>query len=166
MDLPTLYIIDASSLISLGRHRPANRYVRVWQRLDELIHNGRLISPDEVYDELRAGNDALAVWAKKCKREKRLFRRTTAQVAGAARQLVSRFPDFVDVDRPIPQADPFVVALAVAESKKDLLAPPCAVITEEKFTFTGKPRLPSVCGSCKMPYLTLHQMFINEGWSF
>jgi hypothetical protein len=164
MDLPTLYIIDASSLIGLARHRPARRHARLWQRLDELIHNDRLISPDEVFIELRAGTDPLAVWAKKCRRDRRLFKRTTRQIAGIARQIIGRFSDLVDVNRPGEQADPFVVALAVAESKRDMYPPPCTVITDEKFTFTGRARIPRVCGEDSMPYLTIHQLFILEGW--
>ena len=166
MDVPTLYIVDASSLIVLARHRPARRHARLWQRLDELIRNDDLISPEEVYEELRAGNDALATWAKRYKKERRLFKKTTRQLAGAAKQLISRYPKLVDVERLVPQADPFVVALAVAESRRDLLPTPCAVVTEEKFNYTGNPKLPNVCGDCKMPYLTIHQMFINEGWTF
>jgi hypothetical protein len=165
MEAP-LYIIDASSLISLERGRPVKRNVRIWQTLHELIHNDRLISPEEVFDEIRAGSDALVVWAKQRKKEKKLFRRTTRSVLGQARQIIAKFPDFVEIDRPTSQADPFVVALACDEQRRDLLAPPCVVVTEEKFTFTGKPRIPHVCGHFGMPYLTLHQVFVREGWSF
>lgn len=166
MESPTLYIIDASSLIVLARHRPAIRHARIWQRLDELIRNERLISPEEVYVELKQGSDALLEWAKKYKKENRLFRKTTRQLAGVARQLISKHPNLVDIDRPIAQADPFVIALAIAESKRDMFLPPCTVVTEEKFNYTGNPKLPNVCGHCKMPYLTIHQMFIKEGWTF
>ncbi len=164
--VPTLYIIDASSLIVLARHRPARRNAAIWQRLDELIRNERLISPEEVYYELKDGNDPLAGWAKKYKKERRLFRKTTQQLAGAARQLIRKHPNLVDVDRPVAQADPFVVALAIGESTRGLFPPPCTVVTEEKFNYSGNPKLPNVCGHCKMPYLTIHQVFIKEGWTF
>jgi hypothetical protein len=165
MALPTHYIIDASSLIGLARHRPAGRHARLWQRLGDLIHTDRLVSPIQVFEELRIGKDPLAVWAKQCRRDRRLFKATTREIAGVAREIIRRFPDLVDVNRPSEQADPFVVALAVAESKRDMFPPPCTVITDEKFTFTGRARIPKVCGEYKMPYLTIHQMFLIEGWA-
>jgi hypothetical protein len=166
MELPPLYIIDASSLIKLARHRSPGRYARMWQRLDELIRNERLISAEEVYVELKQGTDALVEWTRKYRKENRLFRRTTRQLAGIARQLISEHPNLVDIDRPVAQADPFVIALAISESKRDMFPPPCTVVTEEVFNYSGNPKLPNVCGHCMMPYLTIHQMFIKEGWAF
>jgi hypothetical protein len=165
MESRPLYVIDASSLIVLARHRPARQHARIWQRLDELIRGERLLSPEEVYVELNQGSDVLLEWARKYKKEKKLFRKTTKQLAGIARQLISQHPDLVDIDRPVAQADPFVVALAVIESKRDMFTS-CTVVTEEKFNYSGNTKLPNVCGHCKMPYLTIHQMFIKEEWDF
>jgi hypothetical protein len=163
---PMHYIIDASSLIVLARYRPARRHPRIWQRLDELMGNERLISPEEVYHELKQGSDALLEWAKKCKKENKLFKKTTRKLAGIARQLIAKHPNLVDIDRPIAQADPFVIALAMIESRRDMFPPPCTVVTEEKFNYSGNPKLPNVCGHCKMPYLTIHQLFVKEEWDF
>jgi hypothetical protein len=165
MDDNSLYIIDTSSLIGLYNWRPPGKHRSVWERLDQLIDGDRLVSPQEVYEELREGKDAVARWAGRRKKSGHLFTRTTQQHIGIAKQIIHRFPDFVERDRPIPQADPFVMALAVFESKKTL-GQRCIVVAEEKYTPTGRPRIPHVCEAYKLPYMSIHQVYVTEGWQF
>jgi hypothetical protein len=166
MDGPPLYIVDTSSLIGLYNWRPPRSHRPVWAKLDNLIHNDRFIRPDEVYEEIRAGVDALATWALRRKRSRQLFTRTTQQIARIAKQVIGKFLEFIESDRPVPQADPFVIALAVFESKHTTLAQKCVVLTEEKYTPTGRPRIPHVCEAYKLPYMSIHQMYVSEGWTF
>jgi hypothetical protein len=165
MDSDSLYIIDTSSLIALFDWRPPSKHHEVWKKLDILIDARRLISPYAVYEELRAGKDAVARWAARRKKAGGLFKKTTAQHARIAKQIVAKFHDFVEYDRPAPQADPFVVALAVHESK-NTLGRKSVVITEEKYTHTGRPRIPHVCEKYGLSYLTIHQTYVSEGWTF
>ena len=51
------------------------------------------------------------------------------------------------------------------ESRSDLYAPNVIVLTEEKYA-PGKHRIPHVCQARGLKYLTLHQMFLFEGWDF
>ncbi len=162
-----LYIIDTSSLIGLHKWRPPskNRPVSVWEKLDTLIDSKRLISPQEVYEELRAGKDAVARWAARRKKNSQLFTKTTRQMVGIAKQIIHRFPDFVEIDRPVPQADPFVMALAIFESRQTL-GQRCVVVSEEKYTPTGRPRIPHICEAYKLQYMSIHQAYVTEGWTF
>jgi hypothetical protein len=165
MDDPTLYIIDASSLIDLHDWRPPNKHRVIWDKLDSLICCDRLMSPEEVYQEIREAKDALARWALRRKRDTQLFTKTVKQCVGIAKQIIHMYPDFVERERPVPQADPFVVALAVLESRK-MYAPKCVVVTEEKFTPAGRPRIPHVCAGFHLQYMSIHQMYVAEGWTF
>jgi Domain of unknown function (DUF4411) len=135
-------------------------------KLDTLIDSDRLISPYEVYEELRAGKDAVARWAVRRKKSGHLFKKTSAQHVRIAKQIIANFAGFVEYDRPVPQADPFVIALAEFEAKKTTLGQKCVVITEEKYTPTGRPRIPHVCEKYKLPYMTIHRMYVSEGWTF
>lgn len=162
---PLVYIIDTSSLVTLHQWRPPRNNRVVWENLDRLINDGRLIAPHEVYEELTAGEDALSRWAKRRKKEGGLFRKTTRQHAGIAKEIIHRFPDFVERDRPDTQADPFVVALARHESESQLGFQQNVVVTEEKFTPTGRPRIPHVCAAYGLRYLSIHQMYVSEGWA-
>jgi hypothetical protein len=137
----------------------------VSEKLDELVSTDRLISPQEVYEELREKKDAVARWALRRKKSTRLFIKTTQQMARIAKQLIHRFPDFVEFDRPVSQADPFVMALAIFEGRK-ALGQRCVVVTEEKYTPTGRPRIPHVCEVFQISYMTIHQMYVSHGWSF
>jgi hypothetical protein len=130
-----------------------------------LIQDGRLLSPIEVHDEIRAGQDALSRWVTRRRKTTSLFVRTTGHHVGVVKQIIARFPEFVEHNRPVAQADPFVVALAVVESKKTL-GQRCIVVTEEKFSPSGRPRIPHVCESYHLPYMSIHQVYVAEGWSF
>jgi hypothetical protein len=166
MAADTIYIIDTSSLIDLQRWRPLAKHRVIWQKLDGLIRDGRLIGPEQVYSELRAGKDSLAKWAVSHKKGGQFFKKTTRQHVGIAKQIIHKYSDLVDVDRPGSQADPFVIALAHYEANSTTLAQQCIVVTNEKFTPTGRPRIPHICASYKLPYLTIHQLYVTEGWAF
>lgn len=164
MDAETLYIVDASSLIELEHWRPHSKHPKVWQKLDGLIRQDLLISPVEVYDELRRYADSLAKWANR--HRKKLFVRSSRQHVGIAKQIIHNYPELVDLNRPTAQADPFVIALAVHESKYTTLTQARAVVTQEKYTPHGRPRIPHVCAEYKLPYLTIHQLYVIQGWDF
>ncbi|HUG92283.1 MAG TPA: DUF4411 family protein [Planctomycetaceae bacterium] len=108
-------------------------------------------------------------WVSEAERKKRLFRATTSRLLGMARQIVHEFPGLVDYDRPVPQADPFVVALALSEGKGQLKYDKCIVVTEEKFTPSGRPRIPHACEARGLQYLTIHQTILKlraeEEWT-
>ena len=76
----SLYIIDTSSLIGLHNWRPQAKHSSVWEKLDVLINSGQLVSPQEVYEELRMGKDAVARWAARRKKSSALFTKTNRQI--------------------------------------------------------------------------------------
>ena len=79
MDPHSLYVIDTSSLIGLQNWRPMGKHHAVWTRLDEFIESDQLISPIEVYEELRQGKDAVAKWAIRYKKRGQLFKKNSRQ---------------------------------------------------------------------------------------
>jgi hypothetical protein len=142
MTIDTIYIIDTSSLIDLQRWRPQNKHGAVWQKLDGMIRDCRLIAPEQVYDELRTGKDSLAKWAASHKKGGRLFKKTTRQHVGIAKQIIHHYSGLIDADRTGSQADPFVIALAHFEANSTTLAQRCIVVTNEKYTPTCPFRRP------------------------
>jgi hypothetical protein len=164
MDADTVSIIDTSSLINLYNWRSITNHPTVWQHLDSLIRRNQLLSPEEVYDEISQGKDPLARWATRQKKAGQLFKKTKHQHVAIIKEIVRRFPDFIEANRPTPQADPFVVALALHE--RSHLFSRSVVITDEKYAPTGRPRIPRVCEEYKLPYMSIHQLFVSEGWTF
>lgn len=157
----TIYCIDTSSLVNLRLWRPRKRYRKVWQRLDELIRQDSLIAPKQVLEELHGRDDALLEWARS---NKSMFKETSRELVSLVQEIVNRFRGLVDPDQPTKDADPFVVALAIQESRT-VYRQNVYVVTEEKYA-PGRPRIPHVCDAYGLKYLTIHQLFLFEGWNF
>lgn len=130
--------------------------------LEELIDQERLIAPRDVLQEVSRRDDTLRAWIQA---HKKMFKRNNAELVTTAQMMLKRFPGLVDSEAPTQtQADPFVVALAYVTAQ-NLLQVRCAVVTEEIY----KPnctRIPHVCEAYKLPYLTVHQLFVEEKWDF
>ena len=59
------YCIDTSALIAAWQERyPPENFPRLWERFDELIHDGRLVAPVEVHREIAKRSDELHNWLK------------------------------------------------------------------------------------------------------
>ena len=107
-----VYSLDTSALIGAWwEFYPRDVFPTVWDRFDELVDEGRLICPDEVYHELRRKDDELFAWAKE--REASLFMAPDAITQQHVRSILDSF-NLVDVNRNRSAADPWVIALALA----------------------------------------------------
>ena len=160
----TIYCIDTSSLINIHQWRPRRRFPQIWRNLEQLIESERLIAPREVFQEVSRRDDSLKGWARA---HKDMFQRNTRELLATAQMVLRKFPDLVDSEAPTPtQADPFVVALAhLTGQNLHLLQGRCVVVTEEIY----KPnctKIPHVCEAYQLQYITVHQMFMAEGWEF
>ena len=58
------YVFDSNIFINLHQRQPRDIYPSVWNKIDELMANGTIISSREVYDELTRSDDSLSEWAK------------------------------------------------------------------------------------------------------
>ncbi len=103
------YCVDTSALIDLRRQYPRTVFPGLWQRLERLVASGDLVAPREVLKELEQVDDDVARWAKK---QRRMFKPLDSQQITEVGAIVARFPNLVDPSKLIPDADPFVVALA------------------------------------------------------
>jgi hypothetical protein len=145
--------------VNLHRWLPASRHPKAWRRLSSLIDDHRLIAPRAVLGELKARDDAHLTWAR---RHKPMFQTHTAEIVRRASAIVKRFPDLVDVNAVNDSADPFVVALA---GEQNTLIEKVIIVTDEKFA-PGRTRIPHVCQALALRYLTVHQLYLFEGWPF
>jgi len=110
-----IYCIDTSTLIDL-RHYPRHIFGSVWQRLEEMASQGRLISTDEVLLELARRDDDLHRWAQG---HRALFRPPTREVILQVQEVLNDFPEWGNlVNRETPWADPLVVAEAILEQRR------------------------------------------------
>jgi len=160
------YCTDTSALIELHAIYGSDVFVSLWQNVAGLVKDGRLIAPREVLREIEKKDDELLRWVKK---HRKIFRQQDIEQLQRAQEILSRFPDLIDPAKEIPDADPFVVALAIIENTKrqdTLFKSHCIVLTQEKPSRGARPKIPDVCQRYGIECILVAELFRKEGWKF
>jgi hypothetical protein len=158
------YCMDASAFIDLRVRYPKDVFPGVWNRVSDLAKERRLISPAAVQRELKGKADEILQWAKM---RRRVFQRLDGVQQRIVREILLRFPNLVDPNKPVPDADPFVIALALAKNRQAGLLPAAwIVVTQEKMSASGRPRIPNVCAAFSVRCIDMLEMFRLEKWRF
>jgi len=142
-----IYCIDTSSLVNIQRIYRISKLTGIWEFLDELVKQGRLVAPREVFKELEVGQgDEIFEWAK---RNSSIFKQLTTAQWLVAQDIANdpKFNGFIDPEKETPDADPFVIALAIEEQKQPRLIPEqWIVVADEIHSKRGKKvKIPDVC---------------------
>lgn len=165
--LRLIYCADTSFLVNVQRTYPLGVFPGVWTRLSDLAGQGRLVAPREVLRELLVGDDEIAGWAKD---RREMFRELDRTQATLARGIVSdpRFKGLFDPDKEIPDADPFVIALAVANQRHRSMFDEWLVVSDEARVTTARPTIPRVCRdpAYQVRCFRTLDVFRQEGWQF
>lgn len=150
------YCIDTSALIDLKRLYPRKIFPSLWENIEKLISQGRIVSPREVFKELEQyadKNDELLKWTKK---HKKMFKDLDDAQMQHIHKILNEYPKLVDASKQGPQADPFIIALAMADGH--------CVITQESQTKINK--IPDVCKKYDVKCISLIEFFIEQKWKF
>jgi len=133
-----------------------------------LIDKGLLVSPKEVLKEIENGDDHLKEWSKK---QTKLFKDLTVKQIQIVKEIVAKYPGWLNEDSMAPIADPFVIALAI-EMKKDAQTildietiKKRIVVSEERIS-GRQTKIPYVCQEYGIECIFLIEMFRTEGWVF
>jgi len=159
------YVIDTSSLIDLNYRYPVDVFPGIWKNLETLISKGFLISPREVLKEIK--DDSLREWAKN---QKKLFKELNTLQINIVKEILKKYPSLAMPDKDGPQADPFVIALAISLGKdpQQTLIQTIKrriVVTEERLR-GNKETIPFVCRVYEIDCVNIIDLFRTEGWSF
>lgn len=150
------FCLDTSAFIDLWvRRYPQDVFPSLWVRIEELIREDVLLSPDEVLVELERKEGELYAWAKK---RKKMFRPLTEDVQKGAQDVLRMFPKLVDSRRKKGDADPFVISLAQITRT--------VVVTDERGGTVERPRMPFVCQHLGIEFTDALGMIRRLGWSF
>lgn len=133
------YVMDTSDWINLWNRYPPDvpAFRPVWSKLQTMIDDGELISPDEVLRELEEGDNGLVDWLKQ---RPHCFRPLDDALQIATAAIVAQFPKLSDYEAPRGGADAFVVALAQITSG-------VVVANENPRKPGGKIKIPDACQS-------------------
>ena len=130
------YCIDTNALIDLWRRfYPLDIFPSLWKDLEALIPEDYLIAPREVLNELEKWDDELLKWAKN---HKKMFKDLDYDQMQQVTKVLKDFPSLVDPDKTTPDADPFVIALAISKDWKWLLPKNPAQVGVPKFQMYAK----------------------------
>lgn len=151
------YVFDTSSFIEAWvRSYPPDLFPRLWEAMDALALEGRMVAPEEVLQELQARDDDLHAWVKS--RSDHIIVPTTRALMLEARTILADHPLLTKAGTGRSAGDPFVIALASLRA--------CPVVTQERGGTATKPRIPSVCGDRQIACMTLLEVIRTERWSF
>ena len=157
-----MHVVDTSSIIDLSPYA-FDVFSSLWRSIEGLIREGRFVAPRQVLEELSRRDDDLLKWAKS---NKRMFEPPSLEVSLKAKEILSRFPGLIDANSAMAEADPFVVASALAPDPRPPLFPRRRLVVSEENLKPGKINIPAVCSHYKIDCITIIEFFRREGWTF
>ena len=154
------YVFDNSPLSTLFRNYYRGRFPSLWQRFDELVVSGDIVSTREVLREIEDGAvDSLREWAAQ---NSELFTMPNAEEGAFVAQIyaVRHFQQNIERQKILKggrNADPFVIAKAAVNE--------CAVVTMERLR-PNAAKIPNICGHFGIECMSLEDFMEEEGWVF
>ena len=155
-----IYVFDSDAFINLFKHFYLNRFPSLWEKFDQLVKEGVIISVREVYNEIEERGDRLSQWAKN---NRHLFQQPSPEELAFVVEIfkVTHFQSLIRKKERLqgkPVADPFVIA-------KAKILNGCVITQELK-----KPNaagIPNVCEYFNnIDCLNLEGFMERENWTF
>lgn len=154
-----MYVMDTSSLIDGELYFSQARNQKLWQKLGALAAQGRMAMPAQAFDEISPGNKALRAWVSA--RRASLVVPGNADIINLARDVVEAFPCLVDTGKAKPDADPYIIALAVWLQTRAIRVHAPIIVTEE----ADRPsKMPRVARHYNVPPANFSGRLRKEGW--
>jgi hypothetical protein len=155
-----MYIFDTSAFIVL-KHYYRQSFPSLWTGLEQLIHDGVLVSTREVYNELRSYNDAdyIQTWADD---HKEIFATPSNDELEFVAEIfwIPHFQALISQKAALkgtPVADPFIVAAAAIKN--------AVVITQESLK-PNAAKIPNVCEHFGIRCIKLEDFMTEQNWNF
>jgi uncharacterized protein DUF4411 len=154
------YVFDCSPLSSLFKNYYRRTFRSLWERFDELVEGGDILSTREVAREIEDGGpETLRDWAKK---NAHIFTIPTAAEAHFVARIyaVSHFQQNIEAQKLLyggRNADPFVIAKAAVDKS--------TVVTMEQLK-PNAVKIPNICQHFKIRCLSLQEFMEEQGWEF
>ncbi|MEM2919058.1 MAG: DUF4411 family protein [Candidatus Altiarchaeota archaeon] len=143
-----------SALVDLKRYpRDMKIFIPIWEKVENLILNERLISSIEVLREIREGDDELVDWANKHK--KMFYDIDNGQIANINKVRRNYDVDYWEreINKDGPWGDPWVIALSISTN--------AIIVTNENKV--KRNRIPFVAKKFGINSLNLLEFFKSIG---
>lgn len=148
--MKTTYVIDACALINAAHQYNMSKtaFIPIWEKLNEMVENGEIISSEEIIDELK--DEDISNWAKL---HKSAFYPLTKEIQEKTTAILKEYPTLIQIKSSgNSNGDPFLIATAILSNG--------CIVTDEKPGDTrnsNKFRIPNVCVAMKIPYIDLRE---------
>ncbi|MCL5985710.1 MAG: DUF4411 family protein [Actinobacteria bacterium] len=160
-----IYCVDSNILIDLNRNYPEQVFPTIYTKIDGLANNGRFIITEKVNDEIEKGIDELIPWVKA---HSYIVVPIDDEQISIVKQILQRYPQWIDINKESEDADPWIVALAVQKNRKlQIIAPEnnCIIVTNESQNLK-RLKIPYICQNFGIDCIKLLEMFRRENWNF
>lgn len=160
-----IYCFDSSAFIALNRTSDSVIKIpeSVWDHIEDMMNNGQLISHQIVFNELTSFSknpDFVAKWIEDKKQF--FYPKTDFQIVKVA-DIISKFPGLIDYKSEKEEADPWLIALALEQSKKDNLFEICVSVVVSQESSKKSQKIPAVCKNFEVRHLPLREFFDETG---
>ncbi len=143
------FIVDADAWISAFEHRyPPDVFARLWDLIRDYAIQEVIRTPRQALNETGDGKKGVSAWLRIV--QPSVVLRETPRVVTDMNRVVAKFPTLT---RGIEDsADPWLVAHALNITGS-------VVVTEEKPSHGGRPKVPDVCDAFDVEHINVLQMF-------
>lgn len=148
---PLIHCIDTSVLINL-KHYPKKLFPTIWEKIEKHAAGSRLISPIEVYQEIKRGEGYAYEW---CKRNKKIFINPDKEQIKNLKSIRKHYDKQhweIQKGKPGFWADPWIIALALSKG--------AIVVTDEKNETT---KIPYICEKADVRCIDMFGFFSELG---
>lgn len=149
------FSFDTSAFIEPHiRLYPRDLFEAHWQWVERLIGDGTIRCSELVKIELSKTEDDLFKWSKD---QENLFIPIDTETQTALKEVIRKFPIITDYHRDRSGADPWVIALAMAND--------CHVVTYENMGKKNEAKIPNICRYFSIKCYTWIEVFRETGFS-
>ena len=159
-----IFCFDASAFIRLKNFYGQDLIPEIWQELESLFINNKIISHEIVFNELTtsAKKDALSKWVSA---KKIYFKKMSSTQVLHVANIVKIFPGLIDANNEKDQADPWLIALVLEEKPKiDLLTEEKEYIVVSEESIRSPHKIPAVCKYFGIKHFNLKEFFNYNNW--
>lgn len=154
-----MYVFDSGAFIHIFRYYYADVFKTFWEKFEEAIKEGKIVSVMEVRRELESHGDDLADWVKN---HKYIFLKPNQQEADIIKHIYSNIHFEHNIKKQdklqyCNEADPFVVSKAKATG--------CIVVSTEVYKKDGA-KVPNLCEYENVEHLSVEEFMKKESWKF
>lgn len=97
-----------------------------------------------------------------------MFKKLDAAQIEKVKEIAQAFPALFDPEKETPDADPFVITLAMVqnESQKDDFFPQECIVATQESAGTGRRKIPAACQHYGLQCIGVLELFRRENWKF